>query len=107
MTIRFNIKLVTYEKENLFKNGFRNYITLLVMIGTNICNSFKKETLSDLVLSNVEALANSRENGDKTWTAPRTIACDYQQGPWHTASIERICEFCVTPNSCTPRACGM
>ena len=36
-------------------------ITLLVMIGTNICNSFKKETLSDLVLSNVEALANSRE----------------------------------------------
>mgnify|MGYP003096725472 CR=1 FL=1 len=37
-------------------------ITLLVMIGTNICNSFKKETLSDLVLSNVEALANSREN---------------------------------------------
>ena len=49
-------------------------ITLLVMIGTNICNSFKKETLSDLVLSNVEALANSRENGDKTWTAPRTIA---------------------------------
>ena len=41
-------------------------ITLLVMIGTNICNSFKKETLSDLVLSNVEALANSRENGDKT-----------------------------------------
>ena len=25
-------------------------ITLLVMIGTNICNSFKKETLSDLVL---------------------------------------------------------
>ena len=69
-------------------------ITLLVMIGTNICNSFKKETLSDLV-------------GDKTWTAPRTIACDYQQGPWHTASIERICEFCVTPNSCTPRACGM
>ena len=60
-------------------------ITLLVMIGTNICNSFKKET----------------------WTAPRTIACDYQQGPWHTASIERICEFCVTPNSCTPRACGM
>lgn len=43
-------------------------ITLLVMIGTNICNSFK-ETLSDLVLSNVEALANSRENGDKTWTA--------------------------------------
>ena len=30
-------------------------ITLLVMIGTNICNSFKKETLSDLVLSNVEA----------------------------------------------------
>ena len=71
-------------------------ITLLVMIGTNICNSFKKE-----------ALANSRENGDKTWTAPRTIACDYQQGPWHTASIERICEFCVTPNSCTPRACGM
>ena len=67
----------------------------------------KKETLSDLVLSNVEALANSRENGDKTWTAPRTIACDYQQGPWHTASIERICEFCVTPNSCTPRACGM
>lgn len=82
-------------------------ITLLVMIGTNICNSLKKETLSDLVLSNVEALANSRENGDKTWTAPRTIACDYQQGPWHTASIERICEFCVTPNSCTPRACGM
>ena len=48
-------------------------ITLLVMIGTNICNSFKKETLSDLVLSNVEALANSRENGDKTWTAPRKM----------------------------------
>ena len=52
-------------------------ITLLVMIGSNICNSFKKETLSDLVLSNVEALADSRENGDKTWTAPRTIACHY------------------------------
>ena len=32
-------------------------ITLLVMIGTNICNSFKKETLSDLVLSNVVRMA--------------------------------------------------
>ena len=51
-------------------------ITLLVMIGTNICNSFKKETLSDLVLSNVEALANSRENGDKTWTTPGPILKD-------------------------------
>ena len=27
MTIKFNIKLITYEKEYLFKNGFRNYIT--------------------------------------------------------------------------------
>ena len=29
-------------------------ITLLVMIGTNICNSFKKETLSDLVLKRLQ-----------------------------------------------------
>ena len=82
-------------------------VILLAMISSNIGNSLKKEPLSDLFLANVEALANSRENDDKTWTAPRTIACDYQHGPWHTASIERICEFCVTPNSCTPRACGM
>lgn len=81
---------------------------VLVMAGYNVYNSIStKASLPDLFLANIEALADSGENNDKMWTAPRTVACDYQQGPWHTASIETICEFSVTPNSCTPRACGM
>ena len=45
---------MTIMKKNIYLKMALG-ITLLVMIGTNICNSFKKETLSDLVLSNVEA----------------------------------------------------
>lgn len=80
---------------------------LLITITFNFNNSLRNTPMPDLILANVEALADDDEGSNKVWTAPRIIACDYQQGPWHTASIETICEFCVTPNSCTPRACGM
>lgn len=90
----------------------KNYLKMIlggmlaVMVTYNVYHASDKKSLPDLLLANIEVLANNGENDDKTWTAPRTIPCDYQHGPWHTASIERICEFCVTPNSCTPRACG-
>lgn len=65
--------------------------------------------LSDLALANIECLANNESDNesDHEWTAPRTVRCDLFEGGWHTSSVERICEFCVTPNSCSPVSCGV
>lgn len=94
------------KKKNYLKEFLG--VILITMVACNIyCGIMPKMSLSDLLLTNIEALADDGENNDKVWTAPRTVACDYREGPWHTASIERLCEFCVTPNTCTPRACGM
>lgn len=60
--------------------------------------------MSDLAMANVEALADNESIYDYRY--PKTIACDLQEGPWHTASVERICVFSATPSTCTPVACG-
>lgn len=33
---------------------------------------------------------------------PKTIVCDLQEDPWHTANVERICVFSATPSTRTP-----
>lgn len=81
-------------------------LSVLLMVSYNVYTSQRMVVLSDFFLKNIEALANDGENDDEIWSAPRTVSCDLQEGPWHTASVERICELCVTPNSCTPVACG-
>lgn len=69
-----------------------------------IYNSQRDIEMSDLAMANVEALADNESIYDYKY--PKTIACDLQEGPWHTASVERICVFSATPSTCTPVACG-
>lgn len=49
----------------------------------------------------------SEIDDDKSWTQPETIRCKLDLGGgWFTSSVERICVFCATPNTCTPVNCG-
>lgn len=43
----------------------------------------------------------------ESWTQPQTVRCQLDLGGgWFTSSVERICVFCATPNTCTPVNCG-
>ena len=85
-------------------------MTVLAMVvivsGMNIYNSKKECEMSDVLLANVEALAQYEEGELYVYEQPKTIACDLREGPWHTAAVERICEFCAVPYTCTPFPCG-
>lgn len=97
LIINLVTKKQTYEKE------IHSYNSLPPIYSSNIGST--KNRPMDIVLKNIEALAAGESIYD--YRQPRTVACDdYQEGWGHTASIERICEFCAAPYSCTPKACG-
>ncbi len=83
-------------------------VLMVLTIGYNVYSRFKINIigLSDLALANVEALAQYEEGELYVYEQPKTIACDLREGPWHTAAVERICEFCAVPYTCTPFPCG-
>ncbi|WP_277639663.1 hypothetical protein [Bacteroides graminisolvens] len=88
------------------KNRFI-YLVVIVFIGTTMFVAVQNDHLSDILLREIDSLAGGEGGEDShIWSAPRTVSCDLRQGKWHTASVERICEFCVTPNSCIPIRCG-
>ncbi len=63
--------------------------------------------MTDILAANIEALAQDENEEDDWWTQPETQRCKYDLGGgWFETSVERICTFCATPNSCTPVACG-
>ena len=61
--ILITIKSRTEMKKNILKVAFVAAIALVS--GINVFNSHKTENLSDVVLANVEALANDEFEGDR------------------------------------------
>lgn len=48
-----------------------------------------------------------RETGEHSWLQPVTKRCKLDLGgDWFTSSVERVCEFCTVPYSCTAVPCG-
>lgn len=84
------------------KNVFT--IIILSIITVSVVSKEKKENLSDIALANIEALATNESIYD--YRQPETVACDYIEGIWHTASVQRDCVFCAVPSFCTPVECG-
>lgn len=65
----------------------------------------KSAQITSVMLENVEVLAQNE--GSDWWTQPETRRCKLELGGgWFESSVERICTFCATPNSCTPVECG-
>lgn len=63
--------------------------------------------LTDIISANIEALAQDENEKTDWWTQPETRRCKHDLGGgWFESSVERICTFCATPNSCTPVECG-
>lgn len=81
------------------------FLGLIAFIASSTITNVQKKQVIDIALGNVESSA-SGEGGSNVWYQPRTVSCDLREGPWHTASVERICEFCCVPYSCTPVKCG-
>ena len=94
----------------MMKRKFEFFLCVLIIltIGYNVYSRFQLDIigLSDLALVNVEALAQYEEEELNVYEQPKTIACDLREGPWHTAAVERNCEFCAVPYTCTPFPCG-
>lgn len=70
------------------------------VVGYNVQKEQGAEKLSDIALMNIEALAGDESVYD--YKKPQTVSCDLREGPWHTASVERVCDFSAVPSSCTP-----
>lgn len=79
-------------------------ITIVCLLSIVAILKARKNRPMDIALANIEALAADESIYD--YTQPETVPCDYQEGHWHTASVERVCAFCAVPYSCTPKACG-
>lgn len=72
-----------------------------------LISSNKPVQITDIALANIEALSNNENAGSDWWTQPETRMCKHELGGgWFESSVERICKFCATPNSCTPIDCG-
>ena len=78
--------------------------TIIILSTIVVVSKNKKDNLSDITLANIEALATDESIYD--YRQPKTVACDYIEGDWHTASVQRDCVFCAVPSSCTPVECG-
>lgn len=97
-------------------------LTVVVIMALAAVNVFisKKQTYSDVVLLNLEALANDYEwvNPEYPWdTNPYpepgkikdVIPCAFYDGNGVTASVQLVChsQYVSTDNTtCTPYACG-
>ncbi|MDE5711237.1 NVEALA domain-containing protein [Bacteroides sp.] len=82
-----------------------NFIVAISSISLN--SKSKLPQITDLNLSDIEALAQSESGGDNWWVQPETRRCKLELGGgWFESSVERVCVFCATPNSCTAKSCG-
>ena len=64
--------------KKVLKVAFMAAISMLS--GVNVFNAQKSETLSDIALANVEALAGGEENwiGSNCWCVAQYTICDYE-----------------------------
>ena len=82
------------------------FVAAIAMVSAiNAFKANKNEAVSDIALANLEAL-NDDEMSIYDYKQPKTVVCDLVEGPWHTGAVERICEFCAVPYTCTPMPCG-
>ena len=79
-------------------------VAFTFIIGYHVYGVQKTNVMFDITMANVEALSSEESIYD--YKQPKTIVCDLQEGEWHTGAVERICEFCAVPYSCTPFPCG-
>ena len=100
-------------KTKILRGVFALAVTVATGYGVN--QSMQKDTdLSEMALSNVEALGQYLEDGcdgchiPNYGRVPRTESCKLELGGgYFTASVRRVCD--ITPNSastCTPVECG-
>ena len=89
-------------------------LALLATAGHGVNKSMKSETeFSDLVLSNVEALAYLEDGCDGCHSGnygrePRTLRCKLDLGGgMFTSSVERVCDITADASrTCVPVECG-
>lgn len=79
-------------------------ILIVMFFASAIILKSKKETIPNVTLENIEALASDESIYD--YRKPKTVPCDYIEGSWHTASVRRDCVFSAVPSSCTAKKCG-
>lgn len=97
---------------NLNKTKMKRILFVLTLVvGVTLCAGYnvyeayvRSNLLCDVVMANVEALANDESIYD--YKQPKTVVCDLREGPWHTGAVERICVFCAVPYVCNPFPCG-
>ncbi|RHR42076.1 MULTISPECIES: NVEALA domain-containing protein [unclassified Parabacteroides] len=84
-------------------------ITVITFVGCwNFNQSKKKALLSNLILANIEALAQSNESStEEKGKSPETKRCKktFPDGTF-TSSVERVCTPSCSSCTCTPVPCG-
>ncbi|HBG41550.1 MAG TPA: hypothetical protein DDW85_09075 [Porphyromonadaceae bacterium] len=89
-------------------------LALLITAGYGVNKSMKSHAnLSDLILANVEALAQLENGCDECHLGnygreARTVPCKLDLGGgWFTGSVQRVCDITADASStCTPVECG-
>lgn len=83
-------------------------VAIVAAAGWNFNQNKKKVQLSNLILDNIEALAQSNESStEEKGKSPETKRCKktFPDGTF-TSSVERVCTPSCSSCTCTPVPCG-
>lgn len=101
----FNFLITSIMKKRIIILASVSFVVFFSLLFFNPNSKFAKSINLDLV--SIEALAQGESGGVNWWYQPETKPCKLELGGgMFTGSVQRVCTFCATPNSCTSKACG-